>query len=304
MLISKTSRFREGQHHGRQEGYLLLALLLAIALLMIASAAVAPSIAMQIKRDREEEMIHRATQYSRAIKHYFKKFGRYPSRIEDLENTNNMRFVRKRFKDPITGKDFRLLRFGDVKMFSQSAPGLPVAALAAAANAGATELAKGLPTSTITGTQATADNAQGGTNSPGALTPGIAAIPGQQSGTEAQAGGQNPPAFGTAGQTFGGGPIVGVASTSHAETVREFNKKHHYNDWQFIYDPSLDRGGLLVGPAQPPLTGAVPMQGAPGTMLPGQSQPQLPAQGFGVPAMGSGSSNMPPDINAQPQPQP
>ena len=36
---------------------------------------------------------------------------------------------------------------------------------------------------------------------------------------------------------FGGGPIVGVASTSKAQTIREFNHKNHYNQWQFIYDP-------------------------------------------------------------------
>ena len=33
---------------------------------------------MQMKRDREEEMIHRGTEYARAIKKYYKKFGRYP----------------------------------------------------------------------------------------------------------------------------------------------------------------------------------------------------------------------------------
>src|SRR5256885_10465553 len=47
------------------------------------------------------------------------------------------------------------------------------------------------------------------------------------------------------GQVFGGGPIVGVASTSKAQSIREFNHKNHYNQWQFIYDPSSDRGGLL-----------------------------------------------------------
>ena len=40
---------------------------------------------------------------------------------------------------------------------------------------------------------------------------------------------------------FGGGPIVGVASTSKAKSIREFNHKNHYNDWQFIYDPTMDR---------------------------------------------------------------
>ena len=54
------------------------------------------------------------------------------------------------------------------------------------------------------------------------------------------------------GQVFGGGPIVGVASTSKAETIREFNHKNHYDQWQFIYEPSSERGGLLYTPYQPP----------------------------------------------------
>jgi hypothetical protein len=55
---------------------------------------------------------------------------------------------------------------------------------------------------------------------------------------------------------FGGGAIVGVASANKEKTIREFNKKNHYNQWQFIYDPTTDRGGLLMTPNQPPLQGA------------------------------------------------
>ncbi len=99
-----------------EEGYVLLSLLLIVALLVVAAAAVLPSISFEIKRDREQELIHRGVQYSRAIRSYYKKFGRYPTRIEELESTNNLRFLRKRYKDPITGQDFKLLHFGEVKM--------------------------------------------------------------------------------------------------------------------------------------------------------------------------------------------
>src|SRR5579863_615732 len=99
-----------------EQGYVLLTLLLVIALLIIAAAAIVPSITFNIKRDREEEMIHRGVQYSRAIRAYYKKFGRYPTKLEDLESTNNMRFLRKRYKDPITGQDFKLLHFGEAKL--------------------------------------------------------------------------------------------------------------------------------------------------------------------------------------------
>src|SRR6266852_3677600 len=94
-------------------GYILITLMLFITLLAIAAVAVLPEIVHQIQRDREEEMIHRAVGYSRAIRKYYKKFGRYPSRIEELENTNQQRFLRKRYQDPITRKDFKLVRLGD-----------------------------------------------------------------------------------------------------------------------------------------------------------------------------------------------
>jgi type II secretory pathway pseudopilin PulG len=90
--------------------------MLFVTLLALAAAAVAPRIAFQIRRDREEELIHRGVQYSRAIRRYVKKTGGYPVRIEQLENTNNMRFLRKRYKDPITGQDFKILHLGDVKL--------------------------------------------------------------------------------------------------------------------------------------------------------------------------------------------
>src|SRR5437879_4711966 len=99
-----------------QHGYILLTLLLMMVALVIAAAAVLPSISFEIKRDREQELIHRGVQYSRAIRTYYKKLGRYPTRLEELESTNNLRFLRKRYKDPITGKDFKLLHFGEVKM--------------------------------------------------------------------------------------------------------------------------------------------------------------------------------------------
>jgi hypothetical protein len=53
-----------------------------------------------------------------------------------------------------------------------------------------------------------------------------------------------------------GGPIVGVASLIKKNTIREFNKKKKYNEWQFIYDPMNEpRNGLITTPNQPQLQG-------------------------------------------------
>jgi len=46
---------------------------------------------------------------------------------------------------------------------------------------------------------------------------------------------------------------VGVASLSKDNTIREFNHKKKYNEWQFVYDPTTDRGGLILTPYQPAL---------------------------------------------------
>ena len=117
-----------------ERGYVMLMLLLALALLAIFAAVIVPSITFNIRRDREEEMIHRGVQYSRAIRAYYKKFGRYPTKIEDLESANNLRFLRKRYKDPITGQDFKLLHFGEAKL---TLGGIGGAGIAGASSIGA-----------------------------------------------------------------------------------------------------------------------------------------------------------------------
>ena len=87
-----------------------------LALLMIALPVAAPSIRKEIQRDREVETMHRGKQYIRAIKLYYKKFGSYPPNVDALVKTNNIRFLRKRYIDPITGKDdWKPIQFGQNK---------------------------------------------------------------------------------------------------------------------------------------------------------------------------------------------
>src|SRR5437868_5415524 len=90
-----------------------------------------PSIVTQIRRDREEEMIHRGVQYARAIKRFYKTTGRYPANLQQLESfQSNKRFLRRRYLDPITGKPFRLLHYGEVKMFPMGVAGLAAPGIA------------------------------------------------------------------------------------------------------------------------------------------------------------------------------
>ena len=231
----------------------------------IAAGALAPSIAFRVRRDREEEMIHRGVQYSRALRRFVKKTGRYPTRLEELENTNNVRFLRKRYKDPITGKDFKLLHVGEVQLASSPGVGIGVAASAmgGAAAAGRAALL-GRASGMMAGTAAQAapvmpptPAADAGADASG--DSGKTAAPGgDQSKTDSSQPSGGTGASQLTSTVFGGGPIVGVASTSKAKTIREFNHKNHYNDWQFIYDPTMDRGGLITTPAQPALQVSAP----------------------------------------------
>src|SRR5579872_4463184 len=88
-----------------QQGYIFLAIMLMMTLMLIALTAEAPRIAQQIKRAREEELVHRAQDYVGAIGKYYRKFNTYPVSLDQLEKANNLRFLRKRYKDPMTGKD-------------------------------------------------------------------------------------------------------------------------------------------------------------------------------------------------------
>lgn len=268
---------------------MLLAVVLMLSLMVIAAAAAAPDIAMSIRREREGELIHRGTQYMRAIQHYYKKFGRYPMRIEDLEDTNNTRFLRRRYKDPMTGKDFRLLHFGEVNLaavMGASAGGGIMGGAAAAALSGA--FGQGATGPGMLSQTPTMGGAPGGMQSGPQASPtsgptGMDTTGGQPSGM----GGDT-----LTGKVFGGGPIIGVVSTSHKASIREFNKKNHYNDWYFIYDPSMDRGGLLKGPAQPPLAGTGgSVVGAPGA-APGGPGGTAPTTSPGL-----GNSSMPGFVN-------
>ncbi len=315
-----------------QQGYILIVLMLAFTLIAVGLLAVLPYWKQQIQRDREDELVHRGTMYMRAIQHYYKRLGRYPLRIEDLENTNNVRYLRKRYKDPMSWdsqtkkeKDFKFLHLQDVLLnggptLGQGAGGLPGAGgLGALGGGGAGtggapggNLPGGLGGGQFSGLQNIPglQNAIGQLQGAGGQTP-QSGLQGQNptgtddsganSGTNASgpngaspsAGGPTSGGQSLTGQVFGGGPILGVGSTNKKlKTIHEFNKKNHYTDWYFIYDASVDRGGLLVGPWQP----LISISGAGGV-----GQPIGTGPGGTQPTSGSTQPIQTPTPNSNPQ---
>jgi type II secretory pathway pseudopilin PulG len=112
----------EGRRRRRSEqGYVLLILLLGLVLLTVAFAAVAPSIAFQIKRDREEELIHRGVQYARAVRRYARQTHGFPDKLEQLQNRGGLRYIRKLYKDPVTRRDFRPIYTSDIAQAASAA---------------------------------------------------------------------------------------------------------------------------------------------------------------------------------------
>jgi type II secretory pathway pseudopilin PulG len=256
-------------------------MILFLSLLAIAALAVLPDIALQIKRDREEELIHRGLGYSRGIRRYYKKFGRYPTKIEDLENTNTLRFIRKRYKDPVTGEDFKILRVGDVVMGGlmigtqgpnlQGAPGVTLpAGSVPGANVGP-------GTSQQIMVNPTGSNPTGGDSG---NAPDTQTNP-KPSGSSSSSSSSSSDTSSSTQQVFGGGPMLGVVSTNKGKTIREFCKKSHYKDWYFIYDPTADRGGPLNSPwcplaAQPLLGNPLQSQGGQAPTNPRSPQGGMP----------------------------
>jgi len=246
---------------GEERGYILLLVAFMMALILIGLLGAFESISGQLRRDREEEMIHRGAQYARAIKKYYRKFSNYPSSFEQLENTNHLRFLRKRYKDPMTGKDFRALHFGDVQLSLKPpgmatgpgvAPGSGLAAGAAAASQANPSPSPGASPAG-SGPDASSQNPSSGSGQAGSTQASPFASASQMGGT---------------GPTFGGGPIIGVASTSEKQAFHVFNKKDQYKDWEFIYDPTTDRGNLINGPYDGTL--AIGGGQVPGAVAPGQ----------------------------------
>ncbi len=118
-----------------EDGYMLLAVIFMLFLFSLALAVAAPEIAKSIQRDREVETMERGKQYIRAIQLYYRKFQSYPPSIDALVKTNNIRFLRKKYIDPMTGKDdWKPILFGQNKApLAMGFFGQPLAGLGGAA---------------------------------------------------------------------------------------------------------------------------------------------------------------------------
>jgi type II secretory pathway pseudopilin PulG len=228
---------------GGEAGYMLLAVVVMVALVLIALSVAAPVVARDLRRDKEVESEHRAEQYVRAIRLYYKKTHAYPPSMEALEKTNNVRYLRQKYVDPLTGKsDWRIIHQPKTKThfpFGQELSGM-TAGLGSAAGLQSPGLGGvgTVGTSTNQGcsgansafcnqavTTSTSGGAAGATGSPGAS--GSSGSTGSSSDT------------GMFGDSSGG-VIYGVATSRSGDSILNPNQQTTYETWEFWYDPLIE----------------------------------------------------------------
>lgn len=258
-----------------EDGYILLGVIVLLAIFVIAMAVAAPKIAASIQRDRDLETMERGKQYIRAIQLYYRKFNAYPPNIDALVKTNEIRFLRRRYIDPTTGKDdWKPILFGQNK--TPMAMGFFGQPLGLGGNVGAgtgpgnTLGGTGLGGGGLMGQSGTPTGTLGTTGTPGATgSTGTTGTTGSTDTSSSSTSGTS----GTSPTLGGGGGIIGVSPASPKKSIYVYKKKDHYNQWEFLYSPLSDMqqmgGGNIGAGGGTGLTPGGGIGGGTGTGLPG-----------------------------------
>jgi type II secretory pathway pseudopilin PulG len=88
-------------------GYAMAALLVGLSVMAVLMSMLLPVWTTMAKREKEAELIFRGNQYARAIGLFQRKFANTPPPTIDV--LVEQRFLRKKYKDPITNDDFQPL---------------------------------------------------------------------------------------------------------------------------------------------------------------------------------------------------
>jgi hypothetical protein len=241
MLRSKNNSRRR-----KQAGYSLMMVIFMVATMMLLVATAALRIDTQGRRERETELAWRGEQYQRAIGLYFRKFGRYPTKVDDLvKQTNGIRFLRQAYTDPMNKDD------GSWRFIYYGPGGQLIGSLRR------TSLLQGVvSTPTIPGIA-------------GASPIGAGIIPGQ-TGQQSNNGFNSQPQS-LQGAVIGGN-IIGVASKVKDASLRIYEGGDTYELWEFIWNPgqqvAIPGGGPGTNPGIP--TGPTAAPGVPIPIGPGQ----------------------------------
>ncbi len=257
-----------------ERGYLLAVVAVFTSVLLVMLSAAVINWQKAIQREREEELIFRGKQFMRAIELWHRKFpGSFPTTIDALLNTSNTRFLRKKWKDPITNAfDWRIIKMGpdgSIQGLSQSPGASPLGPSSFDAQS------QGRPGSTASGSQSQYGASVSGSgygDRAGSQSPSRSSASGAVGGFSGQSQGR------TSQSPFSPvlGGIVGVASSSEKESIKTFNGRSKYNEWEFVFvtGGSVIGSGLPQGQVPPGQVG--PGQGSGGARSPGVVTPAQP----------------------------
>lgn len=228
-----------------EAGYMLLAVVVMAAMILIALSVAAPVVARDLRRDKEVESERRAEQYVRAIRLYQRscKCTSYPPSMDALEKSTTVRFLRQKYIDPLTGKsDWRLIHQPKTTIkipFGQELAGLAAGGLGSAA--GLSSGIGGTPagssptssTSTVSGASGLAAGFNGAS-----VTTSTGGTPGSSTGNSSSTGSSS------GGGMFGdgdGGVIYGVGPARSGNSILNPNQQTTYETWEFWYDPRIEK---------------------------------------------------------------
>jgi hypothetical protein len=255
----------------KQGGYALLLVVFLMALLVVSTMSIGLRILTEGRREREQEMIWRGKQYTRGVKLYYQKLGRFPNSMDDLvkPKIGSLRFMRQAYKDPMNKEDgsWRLIYVGPAGNLigslkpPQGGIQMPAAGGQAGAAPGSSFGSFGSQPAPTGGIAAPGSAAAGSAAGPGTGTGGTGTITGAQ-GTDTTGTGADSQAVPTGDlPTIVGGNIIGIGSKINHPSVIVYEKAHNYRLFEFIWDPSKDMG-LAAAPGTP--IGAPTGTGAPG----------------------------------------
>lgn len=262
-------------------GYGLLLVVFLITVLLILVVSVAPNILNAGRREQEKEMIWRGKQYTRGVKLYYRKNGRFPTSLDDLTKPKigSLRFMRQAYKDPTNTTD------GSWRFIYLGAAGQLIGSLKPQQqNLQVPQLGGiGTPANALNGTVSPAQPGisgqplQGGMPSSGMNSnpPGTTGTPGSGDQNDSSSNPQPIPTDDI--PTIVGGNIIGVGGKINKSSIIVYEHAKNYRLFEFIWDPTKDASGFGQLPTGPGI-GFIPGQAAPGVPIPGQQNPANPPQ--------------------------
>ncbi|MGH9353984.1 MAG: pilus assembly FimT family protein [Terriglobia bacterium] len=229
--LNYLSRNRAPSPPLRNSGYALVTLMIMVAVLLVSLTAALPSLYQAAQREREQEAIFRGDQYARAAYLFYRKFGRYPTSVKDLLNTDGIRFLREPYRDPLSRSGrWRFIHVvgGGILIDSWNqttlVPGLANGGASAAGSlAGSSNMGAASHNAAPASTSDTGNPANGKPKHPPSTCDAKGNnSPDQSSDTSYQTG------------TLLGAFIVGVAPCSDLQSIRVIDHQDHYDHWEFI----------------------------------------------------------------------